>query len=188
DGHDRHGARVAGDVALRPRTVGPLDRVDPEGQVVAPMEDPRRDDALDELVVVGPRSGWLDRAGRAGPIRGVGQAATGSRSEVRLTPDSASNRWSLVSGRFRVSTSPGLTRWSEPTIATMSLSAALTWRSSSLPRYSTTSARPGSVTMSPSIGSRSRCSGRKPATSLRPLVAPTEFANRWGRVAVQPPG
>ena len=37
--------------------------------------------------------------------------------------------------------SPGRTRCSEPTIATMSWLAALTWSSSSLPRYSTTSAR-----------------------------------------------
>ena len=41
--------------------------------------------------------------------------------------------------------SPGLTRCSEPTIATMSWLAAVTWSSSSLPRYSTTSARPGNV-------------------------------------------
>ena len=45
--------------------------------------------------------------------------------------------------------SPGSTRCSESTIATMSWSAALTWRSSSLPRYSTTSARARNDAVSP---------------------------------------
>jgi len=38
------------DVALGPRPVGPLDRVDAELQVAAAMEDPRCDDALEEVV------------------------------------------------------------------------------------------------------------------------------------------
>ena len=37
--HDRHGARMTDDVTLRDRPVGPLDRVDPERQVVAAPED-----------------------------------------------------------------------------------------------------------------------------------------------------
>jgi hypothetical protein len=36
---DRHGPGVAADLALRARTVGPLDRVDAERQVVALVED-----------------------------------------------------------------------------------------------------------------------------------------------------
>jgi hypothetical protein len=43
-----------GDIAFGPRPVGPLDGVDPERQVAAAMEDPRRDDTLEE-VVGGPR-------------------------------------------------------------------------------------------------------------------------------------
>jgi hypothetical protein len=41
---------VAGNVALGPRSVGPLDGVDPERQVAAAMEDPRFDNPLDEVV------------------------------------------------------------------------------------------------------------------------------------------
>jgi hypothetical protein len=38
------------DVAFRRRAIRPLDGVDAERQVAASMEDPRRDDALDEVV------------------------------------------------------------------------------------------------------------------------------------------
>jgi len=38
------------DVTLGLRAVGPLDRVDAERQVAAAIQDPRRDDALDEVV------------------------------------------------------------------------------------------------------------------------------------------
>jgi hypothetical protein len=101
DGDDRDRSRMAGDVALGAAAVGPLDRVDPELEVVAAMEDPPLDDALGEVGVrrrAGRRRG-RDRAGRAGPIGSLGQAATVSRSEVRLAPDSASKRWSFESGR-----------------------------------------------------------------------------------------
>ena len=95
-------------------------------------------------------------------------ASVGTRSGATVMPVSASNRWTLVSGSTMLTMSPGRTRYSEATIATMSLSAALRWSSSSLPRYSTTSARarndPTSLVGSP----MSRCSGRKPATSERP--------------------
>jgi hypothetical protein len=40
---------VADDLACPARTIGSLDGVDPEGQVVPPKEDPRVDDALDEI-------------------------------------------------------------------------------------------------------------------------------------------
>jgi len=49
------------DVPLRPRPVGPLDRVDLEGQVAAAVEDAAIDDPLGELVV--------------GRIRGQGSVA-----------------------------------------------------------------------------------------------------------------
>src|ERR1044071_2387846 len=101
------------------------------------MEDSRRDDTLDELVVGRPRRvGGVARTGVAGPGPAFGQAGPASTSDVRLMPESASNRWSLDSGRIRLSTSPGLTRCDESTIATTSFSAAVTCRSSSLPRYS----------------------------------------------------
>jgi hypothetical protein len=41
---------MAGDIPLAAASVGALDGVDAEGQVVAAMEDPRRDDALLERV------------------------------------------------------------------------------------------------------------------------------------------
>jgi len=41
---------VAGNVPLRAGSIGPLDRVDPERQVAAAMEDARFDDPLDEVV------------------------------------------------------------------------------------------------------------------------------------------
>jgi hypothetical protein len=41
---------VDGDVAVGSRPIGPLEGVDPERQVATVMEDPRRDDALDEVV------------------------------------------------------------------------------------------------------------------------------------------
>jgi len=43
---------MADDLARRGRAVRPLDRVDPEGQVVATPDDLRRDDRLPEVVVV----------------------------------------------------------------------------------------------------------------------------------------
>jgi len=96
------------DVALRARAIGSLDRVDPEGQIAPPVEDARIDDPLDELSVgragfdgrlgVGRAVGWVGRArtGSSGPGGRIGQAATCSRSEIRLAPLSASNRCSLV--------------------------------------------------------------------------------------------
>jgi hypothetical protein len=87
---------VGGDVALVAGAVGPLDRVDPELEVATTMEDAGIDDPLDELVVGRADLGrWGCRAGGTGPIRGFRQAATVSRSEVRLLPVSASKRWSL---------------------------------------------------------------------------------------------
>jgi len=51
---------VPGDVAGRPAAVWKLDGVDPEGQVRALVDDPRLDDAFDEI---GPgvvlRGRWL---------------------------------------------------------------------------------------------------------------------------------
>jgi hypothetical protein len=41
---------VDGDIALGLCPVGPLDRVDAERQVAAAMEDPRSDDAFEEVV------------------------------------------------------------------------------------------------------------------------------------------
>jgi hypothetical protein len=49
DRQDGDGTRMAGDLARPARAIGPLDRVDPEGQVAAAMEDLRLDDALDEI-------------------------------------------------------------------------------------------------------------------------------------------
>lgn len=87
---------MAGDVALVARSVGPLDRVDPELEVAAAVEDARIDDPLDELVVGRADLGRaVGRAGVAGSTLGFGQAATVSRSEVRLLPVSASKRWSF---------------------------------------------------------------------------------------------
>ena len=60
---DGHRARVAGDVARRARAVGALDGVDAERQVAALVDDPRLDDALDEI---GP--GGILR-GRCGAVR-----------------------------------------------------------------------------------------------------------------------
>jgi hypothetical protein len=81
DRDDRDRTRMAGDVALGARPVGPFDRVDAELEIAAAMEDAPIDDALDELVVgrTSVRVGrWgvarrrsatiVDRAGRAGPI------------------------------------------------------------------------------------------------------------------------
>ena len=66
--------------------------------------------------------------------------------------------------------SPGRTRCSDPTIATMSWSAALMCSSSSLPRYSTTSARARNDPTPGPPSPMSRCSGRKPATSVLPTL------------------
>ena len=49
DGEDRDRARVADDVARPARAIGALDRVDPEGQVAAAVDDPRVDDALGQI-------------------------------------------------------------------------------------------------------------------------------------------
>ena len=76
---DRDGARVADDLARPARAVGPLDRVDPERQVAAAMEDPRVDDAL---VEVGPggssapsSAGAVVAQATTAHVRGEGQAA-----------------------------------------------------------------------------------------------------------------
>ena len=105
DRDDGDRSRMARDVPLRTGAVGPLDRVDPELEVAAAVQDAGIDDPLDELLVGRAgierrlairRRGGVARAGGAGPGRPVGQAATASRSEVRLAPDSASNRCSLL--------------------------------------------------------------------------------------------
>jgi hypothetical protein len=99
DRDDRDRAGVTDDVALRTGAVGPLDRIDPEGEVATTVEDATVDDPLDELIVGGPRIErglGLARTGKPGPGGRIGQAATASRSEVRLAPDSASKRWSFV--------------------------------------------------------------------------------------------
>ena len=87
DGDDRHGTGMAGDVARGTRPVGPLDRVDPERQVTTAVEDPRVDDALDEIGPGFLRGRWLrasfgSRSGRAAaaarpPGRRVGGGAVG---------------------------------------------------------------------------------------------------------------
>ncbi len=63
EGDDRHCAGVADDVALAVGPVGELDRVGPEGEVVAAVEDPGIDDALVQMVggVVGKDLGdhWV---------------------------------------------------------------------------------------------------------------------------------
>ena len=175
DREDRDGARVPDDVARAARAVGPLDRVDPERQVPAAVEDPRVDDALDEIGPGGiPRGRWV------AVVRSVGQAATAAMSGARVSPVSPSNRCSLSSGRTSLTMSPGLTRCSDPTIATTSWSAALTWRSSSLPRYSTTSARARNDAAPPPSSPMSRCSGRKPATSVLPALRRRRLAIAGG--------
>lgn len=108
DRDDGDRAGVARDVALGATAVGPLDRVNPELEVAAAVQDARRDDPLDELLVLGSdgigrgrrvrrraRGFGRVRAGGAGPSTVIGQAATASRSEIRLAPDSASNRCSF---------------------------------------------------------------------------------------------
>ena len=129
-------ARVTRDVTFRMRAVGALDRVDPEGQVATLVEDLRIDDTLDEI---GP--GGILRGRGLAVGRWSGQAATWTMSGARVMPVSPSKTWSFSSGRTIVTMSPGRTRCEESTIATMSVSAAFRWSSSSLPRYSTTSAR-----------------------------------------------
>jgi hypothetical protein len=106
---------MARDVPLGAAAVGSLDRVDPELEIAAAVENPRRDDPLDELGVrgligVARVGGGGARAGVADPSRPVGQAGTASRSEIRLSPVSRSKRWSLEYGRISSRTSPGLTR------------------------------------------------------------------------------
>jgi hypothetical protein len=99
DRDDRDRPGVADDVPRGARAIGPLDRVDAECQIAALMNDLRIDDPLDEVVVgrAGIDRGFgVARADIAGPGLAMGQAATASRSEVRLAPDSASNRWSLL--------------------------------------------------------------------------------------------
>jgi hypothetical protein len=103
---------MAGDVALGAAPVGSLDRVDPELEIAAAVEDARVDDTLDEVGVLRvdvlgngigrgrrarcrARVRCVDGTGPAGPRRSGGQAATASRSEIRLAPVSASKRWSL---------------------------------------------------------------------------------------------
>jgi hypothetical protein len=101
-GDDRDRARMPDDVPGGPAAVAPFDRVDAERQVAAPMDDAGVDDPLEQVVdgfrrrarTVRVRVGrrGVDRTGGAGPVGLVGQAATGSRSDVRLMPLSASNR------------------------------------------------------------------------------------------------
>ena len=113
------------------------------------MDDAPVDDALAQVVdVCGPARANADRPRRTPPgpsCRWVGRSSvrlpTWACAWMMVSPDSGSNRWSFSSGITRLTMSPGRTRWSESTIATTSWSAALTWSSSSLPRYSTTSAR-----------------------------------------------
>src|SRR4029079_13840637 len=123
------------DVARPARAVGAFDGVDPERQVAALVDDPRVDDALDEI---GP--GGFPR-GRCFFVWRVTVQATATASGARVRAVSPSDRSRLSRGSARLTMSPGRRRCSEPTIATMSWSAALMCSSSSLPRYSTTSAR-----------------------------------------------
>ena len=145
DREDRDGARVADDVALGARAVGPLDRVDPERQVAAAGRSTCESTTPLVEVEVGAPPGPRRRARSCSVMLAgaSGGAVAAARVETRDAPDSASNRWSFASGRLSFRTSPGLTWCDESTIATMSWPAAVTWRSSSLPRYSTTSALPG---------------------------------------------
>ena len=101
------------------------------------MEDLRIDDPLLERIVRRPADRRAD--GRSGGPTG---AVRRPRRRVESTAASrVSKRWSLSSGRrsvtFVARAGPGC---SESTIATRSWPAAETWSSSSLPRYSTTSA------------------------------------------------
>ena len=59
--------------------------------------------------------------------------------------------WSFSIGSLSVTTSPGRTRCDESTIATISWPSTVTWSSSSLPRYSTTSAVPWIVATMPGM-------------------------------------
>ena len=118
---DRDGAGMRGEVADRPRSVGPLDRDGLELDERAPVEDARVDDALTKI---GP--GGILRGRWLGLVRSVGQttirrqAAAAAGACVIVSPVSPSKRWSFSSGSVRLTMSPGLTRWSESTIATTS--------------------------------------------------------------------
>ena len=163
---------MADDVARAARAVGALDGVDAERQVAALMEDPRVDDALDEI---GP--GGILR-GRRVAVRRVGRSGDDRRRPGRGSGRSRRRRGGAcrAAGRGR-RCRRARTRCDESTIATMSWSAALTWSSSSLPRYSTTSARARNEPAAAPASPMSRCSGRKPATSVLP-------ASRRRRLAV----
>src|SRR6266540_1418699 len=65
-------------------------------------------------------------------------------------------------------------------MATSSVSPTVTWSSSSLPMNSTTSARTWTFAAPSPPAPMSRCSGRIPATSLRPDVDPAEARRRSG--------
>jgi hypothetical protein len=63
EGDDRDRTGVAADLAARARSIGPLDRVDAERQVVALVEDLRIDDPLLERVGRLARTGPTAQAG-----------------------------------------------------------------------------------------------------------------------------
>ena len=145
------------DVARPAAAVRALDGVDAELQVAPAVDDLRFDDLLLERVVAERSAAGTGIAGSvigssreketAGPPQSAGRPSDG-RARVRppelpsLSPVSRLNRCSLSTGRRSWTVSPGWTLWAESTIATISSPWTVTWRSSSLPRYSTTSAVP----------------------------------------------
>jgi hypothetical protein len=96
DRDDRDGSRMAGDVALVARPVGPFHGVPAELALPAAMEHARIYHPLqDHVFGRADLRRAVGRAGVAGPTLRFRQAATVSRSEVRLLPVSASKRWSF---------------------------------------------------------------------------------------------
>jgi hypothetical protein len=88
---------VTGEVALRPRAVGPLDRVDAELDERPAMEHLPIDDALTQVLdpkltvtLIGP--GGCLRGRRVGGWSVVRQAAALAGAWVIVSPDSGSNR------------------------------------------------------------------------------------------------
>ena len=106
------------------------------------VEDARVDDAFDEIGPGGILRGRVGRGRLLAAASDVGREVDRSRCRTGGACRAA--------GRS-VTMSPGRTRCSDPTIATMSGPAAVTWRSSSLPRYSTTSAR-ARIVATPALG------------------------------------
>src|SRR5512141_1654368 len=86
----------------RPGAVGALRGVDPEREVAPAMQDPGVDDALDEIGPGGILRGRWVAAGAMGA-----QLITAA-SGWSVSPVSPSNICSLLSGRTRLTMSPGL--------------------------------------------------------------------------------